>query len=168
MAHYSDVIVVTMASKITSLTIVYSTFIQAQIKKHIKAPRHWPLCGEITGTGEFPAQMASNADNVSIWRRHHGLRCSFAASYKEPQTMVRFYIEKIKTHRKLCHNPYLAICMIKPKSSIGICTLYFAHYINLKTVYIITTIIELPNYTVAIKHIKIINHWCLYYIFAQF
>ena len=26
------------------------------------------LCG---GTGEFPAQMASNAENVSIWWRHH-------------------------------------------------------------------------------------------------
>ena len=24
-------------------------------------------------TGEFPAQMASNAENVSIWWRHHGL-----------------------------------------------------------------------------------------------
>ena len=23
------------------------------------------------GTGEFPAEMASNADNVSIWWRHH-------------------------------------------------------------------------------------------------
>ena len=32
---------------------------------NIKAPRHWPLCGE------FPAQMASNAENVSIWWRHH-------------------------------------------------------------------------------------------------
>ena len=26
------------------------------------------------GTGEFPAQMASNAENVSIWWRHHGYR----------------------------------------------------------------------------------------------
>ena len=25
------------------------------------------------GTGEFPAQMASNAENVSIWWRYHGL-----------------------------------------------------------------------------------------------
>ena len=25
------------------------------------------------GTGEFPAQMASYAENVSIWRRHHGI-----------------------------------------------------------------------------------------------
>ena len=31
------------------------------------------LCaGKSPGTGEFPAQMASNAENVSIWWRHHG------------------------------------------------------------------------------------------------
>ena len=46
-------------------------FIQTQIKENIKAPRNWPLCGEFTGTGEFPAQMASNAEDVSIWWRHH-------------------------------------------------------------------------------------------------
>ena len=46
-------------------------FIRAQIKVNIKAPRHWPLCGNSPGTGEFPAQMASNAENVSIWWRHH-------------------------------------------------------------------------------------------------
>ena len=40
-------------------------FIQAEIKENIKAPRHWPLCGE------FTAQMASNAEKVSIWWRHH-------------------------------------------------------------------------------------------------
>ena len=32
------------------------------------------LCaGNSPGTGEFSAQMASNAENVSIWWRHHGL-----------------------------------------------------------------------------------------------
>ena len=36
-------------------------------KKNIKAPRHWPLCGE------FPAQMASYAENVSISWSHHGV-----------------------------------------------------------------------------------------------
>ena len=46
-------------------------FIRVQIKENIKAPRHWPLCGEFTGTGEFPAQRASYAENVSIWWRHH-------------------------------------------------------------------------------------------------
>ena len=28
--------------------------------------------GNSPGTGEFPAQMASYAENVSIWWRHHG------------------------------------------------------------------------------------------------
>ena len=46
-------------------------FIQTQIKENIKAPCHWPLCGNSPGTGEFPVQMASNAENVSIWLRHH-------------------------------------------------------------------------------------------------
>ena len=30
--------------------------------------------GNSPGTGEFPAQMASNAENVSIWWRHHEYR----------------------------------------------------------------------------------------------
>ena len=55
-----------VASQITSLTIVYSIVYSGAGKKNIKAPRHCPLCGDFTGTGEFPAQMASNAENVSI------------------------------------------------------------------------------------------------------
>ena len=32
------------------------------------------LCvGNSPGTGEFPAQMASDAENVSIWWRHHAI-----------------------------------------------------------------------------------------------
>ena len=59
-----------MAYQITSHTIVYSTVYSGTDKKNIKAPRHWPLWGD--STGEFPAQRASNAKNVSIWWRHHG------------------------------------------------------------------------------------------------
>ena len=44
----------TMVSQITGLTFVYSTVIQAQIKENIKAPRHWPLCGEFTGDRWIP------------------------------------------------------------------------------------------------------------------
>ena len=37
------------------------------------------LCvGNSPGTGEFPAQMASNAENVSIWWRHHGINAEAA------------------------------------------------------------------------------------------
>ena len=43
------VIMGTMASQITNLTIVYSTVFHALFKENIKAPRHWPLCGEFTG-----------------------------------------------------------------------------------------------------------------------
>ena len=74
-AHYIDVIMTKMASQITNLTVVYSiVYSGADEKKHIKAPRHWPLWGEFTGTGEFPAQRASNAENVSIWWCHHAIR----------------------------------------------------------------------------------------------
>ena len=39
--------------------------------KKISEPRVTGLCaGNLPGTGEFPAQMASNAENVSIWWRH--------------------------------------------------------------------------------------------------
>ena len=52
--HYRDVIMGVMVSQITSLTIVYSTFIQAQFKENTKAPRHWPLWGEFTGDRWIP------------------------------------------------------------------------------------------------------------------
>ena len=52
--HYNDVAMGAMASQITSLTIVYSAFIRAQIKENTKAPRHWPLCGEFTGDRWIP------------------------------------------------------------------------------------------------------------------
>ena len=46
-------------------------FIRAQITQNIKALHHWPLCRNSPGSGEFPEQRASNAENVSIWWRHH-------------------------------------------------------------------------------------------------
>ena len=50
---------------------LFNRLSKAQIKENIKAPRHWPLCEESPVTGEFPAQKASNVENVSIWRRHY-------------------------------------------------------------------------------------------------
>ena len=39
-----------MAFHITSLEPLFTRpFILAHIKENIKAPRHWPLCGEFTG-----------------------------------------------------------------------------------------------------------------------
>ena len=69
--HYSDVIMGRWRLKSPASRLFTRTFIQAQIKENTKAPRHWPLCGNSQVTGEFPAQMSSNAENVSIWWRHH-------------------------------------------------------------------------------------------------
>ena len=44
-------------------------FVQAQLKENIKAPRHWPLCGNLPVTDEIPAQRASSTENVSSWWR---------------------------------------------------------------------------------------------------
>ena len=51
------------------------------MKENIKAPRHWPFAGNSPGTGELPAQMASNAENVSIWWRHHEVSDHIDALY---------------------------------------------------------------------------------------
>ena len=60
-----------LASHITSLTVVY---FRHRSKKTSKL-RVTGLCvGNSPGTGEFPAQMASYAENVSIWWRHHAKR----------------------------------------------------------------------------------------------
>ena len=75
-ANRSDVIMGAMASEITSLTIIYSTFYSGgdQIKKTSKL-RVTGLCGGNSPVvEEFPAQMASNAKNVSIWWRHNESR----------------------------------------------------------------------------------------------
>ena len=52
--HYIDVIMTTMASQITSLTIIFSTVYSGADQKNIKAPRHWPLWGEFTGDRWIP------------------------------------------------------------------------------------------------------------------
>ena len=72
--HYNGVITSSLASQITSLTIVYSTVYS---KKTLKL-RVTGLCAENSPvTGEFIAQRASNAENVSIWWRHHELKFLF-------------------------------------------------------------------------------------------
>ena len=48
--------------------IVYSN-----ADKKIKSPRHWPLWGLSTGERWIPSQITNNAENISIWWRHHAL-----------------------------------------------------------------------------------------------
>ena len=62
----------TMATQIASLTIVYSTVYSGSDKKTPKLCATGLCARNSPVTGEFSAQMASNAENVSIWWRHHG------------------------------------------------------------------------------------------------
>ena len=55
-----------MASQITSLTIVFST-----VYSGADQSKHQNSASLAFVTGEFPAQMTNNAENASIWWRHH-------------------------------------------------------------------------------------------------
>ena len=67
-----------MASQITSLTTVYSAvYSGADERKHQSS-------ASLAVTGEFPAQRASNAENVSIWWRHHVVLASQFQSVSFP------------------------------------------------------------------------------------
>ena len=78
--YYSDVTMSAMASqKFTQ------TFVQAQIKENIKAPRHWPLWGEFTADRwiprkkghltrkMFPFGATRNTENYDAWYRVYNL-----------------------------------------------------------------------------------------------
>ena len=72
--HYDDVIMGAMASQISSLTIVCST-----VDSGVDQSKHQSSASVafVRGIHRLPVnspQMASNAENVSIWWRHHVFR----------------------------------------------------------------------------------------------
>ena len=71
MKHQFDVILSMMATQITSLKIVCSTVYSSTDNKNTKLRVTCLYEGNSPVTGEFPAQRAINADNVSIRWRHH-------------------------------------------------------------------------------------------------
>ena len=93
---HHDVIMGAIASQIAS-RLFTQPFIQTQIKENTKAPRHWLCAGNSLETGEFPAQMAHNAEKVSIWWRYHD-------SNKQSHwtTVNRHHIKRRKHHKAIC------------------------------------------------------------------
>ena len=82
--QYDDFITGAIASQITSLSIVYlNVYSDADQRKHQSSASLAFVRGIHRGTGEFPAQMTSYAENISIWRHHHGL--TMAMLHKEPR-----------------------------------------------------------------------------------
>ena len=66
--HYSGVIMSVMTSLITGVLIVYSTVCLGADQRKFQSS---VLLAFVRGI-QFSAQRASNAENVSIWWRHHG------------------------------------------------------------------------------------------------
>ena len=87
--HYNDVIMGAIVSQMTSLTIVCSTVYSGAGKKTSKL-RVTGLCaGNSPRTGEFPTQMASNAENFSIWWRHHVPSCKWESNQRGGRCQLR-------------------------------------------------------------------------------
>ena len=61
-----------MASQISGVSVVYSTVCSGADQGKHQSSASLALCeGNSPVTVEFPAQRASNAENVPIWWRHH-------------------------------------------------------------------------------------------------
>ena len=66
--HYSEVIMMAIASQITGISIVYSTICSgAYQRKH----QNSVSLGFVPCDEWIPTKRASNAENFSIWWRHH-------------------------------------------------------------------------------------------------
>ena len=82
--NFSNVIMSEMASQITGVTIIYSNRLFRYISKKISKLCVTGLCeGNSSVTGEFPTQRASDAENESIWWRHHEISCKACNSHAE-------------------------------------------------------------------------------------
>ena len=86
-----------MVSPITSLTIVYSIVYSEEI---IKAPPHWPLCGEFTGDRWIPRTNGQWRENVSIWWRHHD-------EMKAQISLVHSFLIYIYLYIRICMSMYV-------------------------------------------------------------
>ena len=72
-SHYGEVIMGAITSNHQPHDCLLNRLFRCKSKK-ISKLRVTGLCaGNSPGTGEFPTQMDSNAENVSIWSSHHDL-----------------------------------------------------------------------------------------------
>ena len=97
--------------------------VQAHIKENIKAPRHWPLCGEFIGEWWIPRTKASNAENFSIWWRHHDIYIH--KTYLSTSVKWKLFFLCIPTWHPII---VLALCRKIPTTH-GLlwCNIYYLH-----------------------------------------
>ena len=69
--HYNDIIMSVMVSNHGGLHCLLNCWFRCRSKKTSKLHVTGLYAGDSPVTGEFPAQKASNMENVSIWWRHY-------------------------------------------------------------------------------------------------
>ena len=68
--YYSDVILSAMASQVIGILLFNQSFVQAQIKENIKAPRHCSLWGEFTGDPWIPRTKGLSVTHIDYdWKK---------------------------------------------------------------------------------------------------
>ena len=83
--HYDDVIMTMLESQITSLTVVYSiVYSGVHQRKH-----------QSSASLAFPAQMASYAENASIWWRHHAKRTQQNNNKKQLTNSTLYFVFRL-------------------------------------------------------------------------
>ena len=106
-------------------------FIQARIKKTSKLHVTGIGAGNSPVTGEFPAQMASNAVNVSIWWRHHAIASInyFAKFLSCPKYFIQLFVTKKRNNNieQKWHSCKIAL----PKLDIIIVNMTMAEFIEI-------------------------------------
>ena len=86
-SHYNDAIMSAMGPRSPASRLFTQPFIQAQTKKASKLLVTGLCAGNSRVTGEFPAQRASNAENVNISWLHHGALSPCVAKLLSPMVL---------------------------------------------------------------------------------
>ena len=102
-------------------------FIQAKIKENIKALRHGLFEGNSPVTVEFRTQRVSNAENVSIWWRHHEVLKSNLGGWSKVSSMnvlKQLHINSLRPPVMTCHHyqPKRRLMVSTPWESLNIKT----------------------------------------------
>ena len=71
--HYSDVTMSAMASQISIISTVFSTVWPGSHHGKHQSPASLAFVRGTTVADGFPSQRVSDAENIPIWWRHHGL-----------------------------------------------------------------------------------------------
>ena len=127
--------------------MITQPFVQVQIKENIKTLSHCPLWGNSPVTSDFPAQRASDAENVSIWWRHHDmylytrqLLC-ITSVYNPCMIFLDQCSSKEITRNSLYHaTKYIELYHVTTwwpgLQPTGVCCKHVKQYINLPVVYL--------------------------------